>query len=195
MRNAPVLAECGLAPGDGYRHPRVMRVIGGLCSLRGNRTPYFSLTHEAHRVNFPRKDKSGGAAHELILEHFPQFVDLAALHLSGVDGVPVHAEANGWYWLAGALGGMQQQYHGGNSTPARTADECLAIFARLCRISVDDARELAQRCADADGAAAARAEWRSALEAMRQRWKAEADACIAKHGLVVYGQGAAQVGA
>lgn len=189
----PVLAARTLPAGvDGYKVPRVFRVEGGLHYLQGNQAPYFSLTYTAHRKGFPDQCYSGGAGHEEIVKRYPQFADLAALHLSDIDGVPMHAEANGWYWLAGAIGGAGEQYHGGNSMPRRSGAECLEIFAKHCRITIDEAQAIALRVrgeigAHADDAAYGREAWRRIMDEMRPRWKQEATAAIERHGLQVYG--------
>lgn len=64
--------------------------------LRGNAAPHFTITADVlvsgHMI-------AGGAMHDTIVEHFPQFADLVALHLSDHNGVPMHAEANGAYYL------------------------------------------------------------------------------------------------
>jgi hypothetical protein len=191
---------------DGYRTRRTFRVEGGLHMIRGNHAPYFSLTYWAHRKGHPNQSWSGGAGHDVILSLWPDLADLAALHLSDIDGVPMHAEANGWYQLAGAMGGMGQRYHAGNSEPIRTETECLQAFARHCRIDMNEAyaiRSAVQRAyaaalnpdgdllttveARAVAPTAARAEWGRIMEAMRPRWKREAEECIARHGLIVYG--------
>lgn len=202
MQRKPVLAAKSLPAGsDGYRVPLTLRVEGGLHNIRSNHAPYFSLTYTQHRKGFPNQCWSGGAGHEYILQHFPRFSDLAALHLSDIDGVPMNAEGNGWYWLAGAMGGMGERYHGGNREYADNSEaECLRIFARHCRITTDEAmtiRAAVRRAYGAtfpvsdkertDAAAAARAEWGGIMEAMRPRWKQEAAAAIERHNLRVYG--------
>lgn len=206
MIDEPMLASRRLPPGtDGYRVPRIFAVYGGLHQLGGNARPYFSLTCWAHRVGFPNQCESGGADHEAIARWFPgRFDDLAALHLSDPDGVPMHAEANGWYQLAGALGGAGERFHAGNAETYGRPRDPLAAFARHCRISMEEAEgiraqtEAAAHHQDAPdwGAwetnttapdwAYARTIWRALMEAMRPRWKAEAEAAIARHHLRVY---------
>lgn len=178
-------------------------VTGGLHYMRGNNLPYFSLTSSIDRDarNGRWVDDSGGANHDEILRHFPELADLAALHLSDIDGVPSSAEANGWYWLAGSCGGLGERYHGGNREYGDTSEgECLRIFAEYVRIPLSVARAVRQmvlsaltaRLAqgtddDRQGFYAARESWREWCEEQKPRWKVEAQECIARHGLVVYG--------
>lgn len=212
-----------------------LRVEGGLEYIRGNSAPYFSLTATIHRKGFPNQCWSGGCQHDIILKHYPRFANLAALHLSDIDGKPMHAEANSWYNLAGALpDNAGQRYHVGNSerhfpkpegAPRRgswdntdyrkpTESECLGILADHLRITLAEASELRdtvigwamegmvlrQQAEEAGASAAgvyksvgkydwehARAEFGKWIKRQAPRWKAEADACIAKHGLVVCG--------
>lgn len=140
-----------------------LKVHGGLHYIRGNSAPYFSLTADLRGSD---GTDSGGAMHQEILRHFPELADLARLHLSEIDGVPIHAEANGWYDLAGALpNGAGERYHAGNSernmpkapdAPRRgpwdttdsrnpTSEECLEIFAHRVRVDLATARELQDR--------------------------------------------------
>lgn len=220
MSRDPVLACRRLPTGtNGHRVPLTFKVHGGLHYLRGNSSPYFSLTSWSHRAGFPNQCQSGGADHETILKYYPKFADLAALHLSDIDGKPMHSSDNGWYDIAGALpNGANQKYHAGNSernfpceapadkpwktTVSRkpTPTECLDIFARHWRIDIEEARRIAY-CVSQFIAALPNG-WLSSGEAIKAaampalirmqatmlpRWKAQADACIATHGLVVYG--------
>lgn len=158
-------------------------VYGGLNYIRGNSSPYFSLTlwGRDHGCEF------GGASHDTILEHFPQFADLAAMHLSDIDGQPMHAETNGWYWLAGALGGAGEQFHGGNSHPTKSEDECLKVFADHCRVTLEQAETIKRTVQAYWNYPDMRKAWGKMCTDMRPRWKAEALACITHHNLQVYG--------
>lgn len=263
MKHDPVLARTTLPASreEGRRYPHTFIVSGGLHYIKGNSQPHFSLTCTEHRQGFPNQEESGGCGTDRILHLFPEFADMAALHLSDLDGVPMHAESIGWYNLAGALGGFGEKHHGGNSKqnfplpaaridPAKpwqtteyrlpTCEECLQSFARHCRITLEDAKQIRgevdplnwrQRYATISDANArilaitvarigkftsaeaehARAErlakqrinaasdenpsyliqchnrWHDIYLAMRPRWKQEAGACIAQHGLTLYG--------
>jgi hypothetical protein len=217
MRHDPILANKVIPVGaEGNKTALSFYVEGGLHYLKGNSAPYFTLTYTKHRKGFPEQCYSGCAGHDEILKHFPKFADLAKMHLSDIDGAPMHAEANGWYALAGALPGFaDEQYHAGNSprhfpkpegaerrgewdsTDYRnpTPKECLQIFADLVRIPIDEAEELHELvCSAAVKAEVNQFDWKQGraffaawIERQAPRWKAEAEACIAKYGLVIYG--------
>lgn len=156
--------------GDRYRHALTVRA--GLRHMGGNARPHFSLTCWESAPHNENVECSGGASHGKILARWPELADIAALHLSDDDGAPMYAEENGWYWLVGYYGGLNERYHGGNGTIQHwknadgsrasdstapgvefdgyresTPDECLAIFAEHVRMPFDDARALAHRIA------------------------------------------------
>lgn len=192
-------------------------IVGGLHYLKGNSAPYFSITTCAWygKTKSTRNEAFFGCNHEFVAEHAPEFEDLIALHLSDIDGVPMHAVENGWYWLAGAVKGHYgERYHGGNSKGRHggeyrepTREECLEILARHLRISYEEAAQLAATIVvepidehlhigmtveqiDELAAAAkneAKAKFAAFVDAQKPRWKKEADAAVKKHGLKVYG--------
>jgi len=218
-RTNPTLAVRSIPSGRSYA--LAMRVVGGLHYMKGNAAPYFSLTADVHRKGFPNQCQSFGCQHGLILEWYPRFADLAALHLCDIDGAPTHAVENGWYSLAGCVAPELARYHAGNgernfpiAPPANkpwkttehrrpTRDECLDLFADYWRLTHNEAVTIAERVKSAvDGEdavfqaltgkayapeAAAKAVLQDEADRLRPRWKAEADACITAHGLVVYG--------
>ena len=61
----------------------------------GNQKPYFSLTG---RIVVNGRETMSGAIHDEILKAFPRLADIAALHLSDIDGKPMHSFENGKYW-------------------------------------------------------------------------------------------------
>jgi hypothetical protein len=152
-------------------------IHGGLHDIKGNASPYFSITADVYENN---RLVSCGCQHDLILEHRPNLADLVALHLSDIDGQPLHALENGFYWLGG--------------THWQRPD--YKVAAEHFRISESEARNLTELFGDhfsqtggfltqsmAAQAKARLAEW---VKRQKPRWKAEADACIAEHGLTVY---------
>ena len=187
----PILAQRSIPSGRKYN--LTMKVVGGLHYLSGNRLPYFSLTVDIHRKGFPNQCQSGGCDHDTILKYYPRFADLAALHLSDTDGVPMHAEANGWYLMAGAVkGNFGERYHvanskrhcTGNEYREPTAEEALQDFANHARIDIETARALRADLVGVDKPRVVFAGW---IEAQKPHWAVEAKDCIEKHGLKVFG--------
>jgi hypothetical protein len=170
----------------------VITVTAGLHHLRGNAKPYFSVTGEIASTS-RRGIISAGALHREILKTWPSLAKVVALHLSDADGVPLHAEANGWYWLAGYYGGADAEHHGGNVERQHwladgtfdgyrrsTQRECLSVFAQHVRMNEDDVRQLAETWRPIEGE-----QWRHArrhfakwVEAQKPRWNSEAEAAI-----------------
>jgi hypothetical protein len=148
-----------------------------LHKVGGNRLAHFSATAEL-------RDSKGrviscGAMHEAILAKFPEVGDFVALHLADENGEPMHAEANGYYWLSGALGGLGEKYNGLNDDRGNSVQECLAIFASHVRISVEQADALIDSFKG--GQSKVREQFAAWVVAQRPRWKAEADAAVAKY--------------
>lgn len=79
------------------------RLVTVDCHMEGSfksQRPYFSVTGTDRDLRY-RDSMSSGAIHETILQVFPELAPIVALHLSDDNGVPMHAEANGWYWAGG----------------------------------------------------------------------------------------------
>jgi len=158
-----------------------IRVLGGLHRI-GAQDPYFTLTAQIDRQakNNRWMDWGGGACHDTILAHYPDLADLAAMHLSTIDGSPMHAVANGWYWYKGGL------YLGEKWLAAEvrygqpvTLDEQAGVLASHARISEAEARDLIAQNLNKE-------DFERWIDEQRPRWKAEAEACITKHGLRVF---------
>jgi hypothetical protein len=168
---------------------RRFTVHGGLHDIKGNRAPHFSLTAD---IRYNDGGESGGCCHDEILKHWPQFTDLAALHMSDIDGVPMYAVENGWYYASGAtrLQHYQQQYYFQVGHPYRDdADAALKVLRNHLRIDDDAARALCKALDlvyTTEGAKAAKAMFAEYVEQQKPRWKAEAEACIAKHALRIF---------
>lgn len=147
----------------------------------GSGKPYFSLTGSI-TVQEPgtrrRQEHSGGMIHKEVLAAFPGLAPIAALHLADEDGVPMHAEANGWYWLSGVWGDTGEPYTPASGHPNYTPNQSLATFASHARVSEEDARSLAaQLQADySNDIPARRAAFATWIDTQRPRWAAEAAA-------------------
>lgn len=172
---------------------REIKVEAGLHYLQGNSRPYFSVQGEVFKPGARDCDMCG-CIHAEVLKHFPKFGLIVDLHLCDDNGVPMHAEANGWYQLAGYYGGNSERYHAGNSKGQHggeyrepTREECLEQWARHLRIDIKLARELAdwwrtnkqdELMKGIDGPSI-KAIHNQFVREQEPRWKQEADAAIA----------------
>jgi hypothetical protein len=134
-----------------------IRIRYGLSHLKGNAKPYFSITAN---VYVSGRWESGGCQHEAVLAAWPEAAPLVALHLSDIDGVPMHGVENARYWAG--------------FTHWQTAK--VDTLAKHLRVTEEEAAAL---CKLDDGS------FRATVLAMQPRWKAEADAAIAAFGLTV----------
>lgn len=142
----------------------------------GEQSPYFAVGGEIFRPG-ARDWECCGCLHDEISKAWPEVRPLIALHLSdALTGEPMHAEANGWYWLAGILGGCGEQYHGGNRETYGKENDCLGIFADHCRVSRDEAQAIADRMGAEPDNGKRKAMWMEICEGMKPRWAAEAKA-------------------
>ena len=133
----------------------IMFVTGKLQYIEGNKCPHFSITREVwgDSQGFLRKT---GANHEEILKHFPELQDFVDLHLSDIDGTPMYAVENGWYWNS-------EKYDRN-------------VIARHLRISEDAADKL-------HNSAKTKEEFAEFVESQKERWLSEANAVVQKYSL------------
>ena len=130
-----------------------------LTHIKGNSHPHFSVTGnltENHRW------ASGGCLHELILSKFPHLSDAISLHLSDDSGIPMYALENGFYYCKNRQG-RKLEY----------SAQTVADHFRIPLKQVPSIRRMTK-----DELAA----W---IETQKPRWKAEADAVIAKYSLTI----------
>lgn len=190
--NDPILAEISFSEGSDRCK---LRVFGGLNYLRGNSRPHFSITGELFRNG---RLESCGCLHEDIEARFPgRFTDLIRIHLSEDNGVPMHAAANGLFWLAGTVPhGYGEAFHGGNGSGKKTPEECMAIALDHFRVKAEDIAPLIHQLGLAyeslrEKPKALRLDLRKLCEAFcdnrREIWEAEAKAAVASHRLVIFG--------
>lgn len=153
---------------------KLVRTLNGLPIVITVRADgYFSVT--------ATHDRAGGCMHAEVIQAAPELSTLVALHLSdATTGVPMHAEANGWYWVAGALGGLGQRFHGANESDrtTRTTDECARILADHVRADDLTVRAIlgnVKSMADMFGNVAARNWWQEWIKSQAARWSTEAE--------------------
>lgn len=159
----------------------------GLQYLKGNNLPCFTVTANGWaKVAMGRGAGFGGCCHDLVAQVAPDLKPLIALHLASSEGTPMYAAENGWYFLAGHLGGLGQQFHACNGSFSKSPEEALEIFAKLVRVDINEARGLAvavQTIVEAQGAKKAREFFVEWVKAQHPRWRAEADKAITEFGL------------
>ena len=138
----------------------------------GEQLPYFSLTG---RVVINGVEEMSGAIHEEILTVFPELADAAALHLSDINGLPMHSFENGKYWAGFSQFGM--------------ANANSKFLAELWRINQDDAAGLlrdalmAKLWADGDQFTLPEELLKEFHDRQILRWNEEAKAAINKYKL------------
>ena len=128
--------------------------------------PHFSLTAD---VTSGGHYISCGMLHADIRRVYGDwFADIEALHLSGADGTPMHANANGIYWLQDV---------------AKGHPDAFSYVMKHFRISETEAKRL---CARFNASIVPNAYVNNYVESCKPRWQAEAAACINKHQLTLY---------
>lgn len=139
-----------LIASDRYSNNRrdCLGVDAKLHYIEGNMLPYFSVTGWIGQNE--DRAHTAGMLHEEILKAWPKLRSVVTLHLCDADGVPMHAEANGWYYLAGYYQTTGDAYTFATSQSLMadgfrmpTADECLDVFAAHVRIPLATALSLA----------------------------------------------------
>lgn len=86
-------------------------------------------------------ESGGGCCHDHILELMPELKPFADLHLCTWEGIPMHAAANGWYWLQGVRPEIADHEkslgacHGGTGSSAKSPQECRRIFGEHFRVT------------------------------------------------------------
>ena len=175
MNQTPIYKQVSLGSG-------ILTIYAGLHYIRGNPAPFFSLTAESEEYGY-------GMLHDLILEHCPELAPLADLHLSDINGVPMHAVENGWYWLKGAAGD-QGSFFSESINSEEEPEKCMQMLAKHLRISNAEAQKLIQettRSVKRVGNITAKQEFACYIEHLKPHWKEEADEAIERFDLRIYG--------
>lgn len=124
-------------------------------------------------------DRAGGCIHEEILQARPDLAPIVDIHLSdATTGQPMYAEENGWYWIAGILGGLGERFHGGNCSQNNSPETCKKILAKHLR--TDDLTTTALICNIQQmhkmfGTEAARDWWKQWVKTNAATWKKQND--------------------
>jgi len=148
--------------------------------IGGNAHAHFSATGW---FGGNRPGSYGGRCHDTILELAPYLKPIVDLHLSDFpSGAPMYAVENGFYWLAGLVGGLGSDYHAGNANDG--PENILEIAANHFRISEKETQKLADNLLDIFnksesenlGRLSAKAHLSRWCESQAPRWAAEAAA-------------------
>ena len=131
-----------------------------------NQIPYFSLTGEI--TDKKGETESFGCLHEEILRVWPDLKDLADLHLSDENGIPLHAFENGFYFA----GGYHKDY-----SDARSPKN----LAKHLRISEEKANEICVQTTENPD----KEVFRSICWSNLERWNEEAKEAVKKFNLKV----------
>jgi hypothetical protein len=141
----------------------------------GNQKPYFSLTG---RIFENGRESVSGVIHEEILKAFPQLEDFVSLHLSDIDGKPMHSFENGKYWA-------------GFTKYQETENKNLSKLWRISeksaqRLSYDSLVEESQKIKeDTDKDVLPEELFKNFHDRQLRRWKQEADNIIKKYNLEI----------
>jgi len=147
--------------------------------LTTNSSPYFSITGSLYEKQ-PLTDRnmiSCSCIHDDILDNAPQFTDLVALHLSGIDGTPMYVVENGFYHFQTAIG--TAQYH---TKEDGDREKYTKVVADHLRISLVDATALIERLEKLTPSQQ-KMEFTEFVVKQRERWNKEAQDAVSKYGL------------
>jgi hypothetical protein len=98
-----------------------------------------------HRPAYPTQTWSEVYHAGRFAHAFPDHVELLRFAGRGVDGLDFHAKSNGYYFLAGALGGLGEKYHAGNAANNNKPSDCLRMFANAVLLDEERAKRIAAR--------------------------------------------------
>lgn len=101
--------------------------------------PYFSITADLYEKGKPLTDRNyiaGGCLHDKILVAAPSLKPFVDIHLSDLEGIPMHAVENGFYWLCKAAG-IPQEY-----APKQDAETCFSDLLSHLRIDKQEGNKI-----------------------------------------------------
>jgi hypothetical protein len=134
---------------------------------------FFENRHRPAGNNSPRRWVAGGCLHDEILQVCPELKPFVDLHLSNLDGVPMHALENGFYWLA-KVAGIPQEYG-----PDQEKETCFSYLCNHLRVDSVDGARIVEACMGIyQQGKNAKDHFSKIVESMKPRWKAEAESAI-----------------
>lgn len=98
--------------------------------------PYFSITANLTERLGERVYRSCGCLHDEILQFAPHFRKFVSLHLCDLNGVPMHAKANGFHWAA-KVAGIKMPYG-----PDQPVEDCFQKLQKHLRVSKREAEKI-----------------------------------------------------
>jgi hypothetical protein len=116
--------------------------------------------------------------HEEILEYRPDLKPLVDLHLSDLDGVPIHAVENGFYWVCKVLD-IPQEYG-----PDQSVEVCKQYFQVICMVDDDhlsvilDRLDMVKEFNKENPYKEVKAKWKEIVDELRPMWKRKAEAAL-----------------
>jgi len=142
-------------------------IVCGFGEIESN--PYFSCTGTLakgiRKEETYKKLPDGaliccGCIHDIILDVSPEHADIISLQLSDINGVPMYAFENGYY------------FYGENK---------IDVLAKHLRISIENATKLANELNELKSTELKKIKFLQFILDQKDRWKAEADAVMNKY--------------
>jgi hypothetical protein len=174
------------------------KIVEITISTDGSSTgPYFSINGRLLEIQSHGRftETISGCIHDEILKVAPELKPFVDLHLSDLDGVPMYAVGNGFYWLC-KIAGIPQQYG-----PDQSPEECRKILQEHLRIGYAETLFLLDQVAVAyidgkdelffkeitpenrtkqeeQGVFRAKTLFNKEVDSMKERWKSEAESAL-----------------
>jgi len=120
------------------KHPEGFIRINISTDGTSEKNKYFSITADLCEDSTFRNSKihACGCMHDEILAIMPKLKPFVDIHLSTLDGSPMHSVENGFYWLFGAAS-IQMPYG-----PTQSAETCFSYLLNHLRISEQEGNEI-----------------------------------------------------
>ena len=140
---------------------------------------YFSITGEiwknkkSYYDNYDRNLMTCGCIHDEILEHFPELKIIVDLHLSDIDGLPMHAIENGFYYYE-IMNGTARYHH---AEPG-DAEKYRRVLCEHLRITEKELSFILISLHDSDTTKGKKIIFSNHVNKLLPKWKDEADRAL-----------------